>query len=111
MTRLPSEVLVETRLTLPAVPEYLHRRYPEVAMKTRVQKWGNSLALRIPKSFAVEAGLCADAAVELSLADGALVVRPITPQPLTLEELLRGITDENLHGEWDTGPAVGKEVW
>ena len=40
-------------------------------MKTRVQKWGNSLALRIPKSFAAEAGLHADAAVELSLVEGA----------------------------------------
>jgi antitoxin MazE len=80
-------------------------------MKTRVQKWGNSLALRIPKSFAEEAGLYADAAVEMSLADGKLVVQPLTPQPLTLEELLRGITDENLPGEWDTGSAVGKEVW
>ena len=80
-------------------------------MKARVQKWGNSLALRIPKSFAEEAGLHEDAAVELSLAEGRLVVRPILPQPLTLEELLRCITDENLPGEWDTGSAVGKEVW
>jgi antitoxin MazE len=80
-------------------------------MKTRVQKWGNSLALRIPKSFAAEAGLHADAAVELSLVEGRLVVQPIRPQPLTLEELLQGITDENLPGEWDTGPAVGREVW
>ncbi len=80
-------------------------------MKTRVQKWGNSLALRIPKSFAVEAGLRANAAVELSLVEGAIVVQPVTPQPLTLDELLRGITDDNTPGEWDTGPAVGKEVW
>ena len=80
-------------------------------MKTRVQKWGNSLALRIPKSFAAEAGLQADAAVELSLVAGTLVVQAITPQPLTLDELLRGITDENLPGEWNTGPAVCKEVW
>jgi len=80
-------------------------------MKTRVQKWGNSLALRIPKSFASDAGLHADAAVELSLVKGALVVKPIAPQPLTLEQLLRGVTDDNLPGEWDTGPAVGKEVW
>lgn len=80
-------------------------------MKSRVQKWGNSLAVRIPKSFAVEAGLQVDSAVELSLIEGALVVQPLRPQPLTLVELLRGITDENLPGEWDTGPAVGKEVW
>lgn len=77
-------------------------------MKTRVQKWGNSLALRIPKSFATEAGLRANAAVELSLVQGTLVVQPIAP-PLTLDELLRGVTDENRPGEWDTGPAVGKE--
>ena len=90
---------------------YLHRRYVEVAMKTRVQKWGNSLALRIPKSFAEEAGLRANAAVELSLRGGALVVRPVAPERLTLDELLRGVTDDNIPGEWDTGPATGKEVW
>jgi antitoxin component of MazEF toxin-antitoxin module len=38
-------------------------------------------------------------------------VQPVTPQLLTLAELLRGITDDNLPGEWDTGPSVGKEVW
>ena len=80
-------------------------------MKTRVQKWGNSLALRIPKSFADGAGLSPNAAVELSLVDGTLVVQPIAPQPLTLDELLRGVTDDNRPGEWDPGPATGKEVW
>lgn len=79
-------------------------------MKTRLQKWGNSLALRIPKSFAEEAGLHADSTFELSLAEGSLVVQPIKPIPLSLDELLRGITDENLPGEWNTGPAVGKEA-
>lgn len=80
-------------------------------MKTRVQKWGNSLALRIPKSFAAEAGLREDASVDLSLVKGKVVVQPVRPEPLTLDELLRGVTDENLHKEWDTGPAVGREVW
>jgi antitoxin MazE len=80
-------------------------------MKTRVQKWGNSLALRIPRSFAAEAGLREDAPVELSLDEGKLVIRPLPPEPLTLGELLRGITDQNLHGEWDTGPAAGRESW
>jgi antitoxin MazE len=89
---------------------YLHRRY-EVTMKSRVQKWGNSLALRIPKVFAAEAGLHEDAAVELSLVKGKVVVQPVSAEPLTLDELLRGVTEENLHGEWDTGPAVGREVW
>jgi len=80
-------------------------------MKTRVQKWGNSLALRIPKSFAAEAGLSANAAIELSLVKGALVVQPIIPHPLTLDELLRGITDDNIPSEWDTGPAISREIW
>jgi antitoxin MazE len=80
-------------------------------MKTRVRKWGNSLALRIPKSFAAEARLHEDAPVELLLVDGKLVIQPVTEEPFTLDELLQGVTDENLHGEWDTGPAVGKEVW
>lgn len=80
-------------------------------MKTRVQKWGNSLALRIPKSFAAEARLGEDTPVELSLVEGKLVIQALDQEPLTLGELLRGVTDENLHGEWDTGPAVGREVW
>jgi antitoxin MazE len=76
-------------------------------MKARVQKWGNSLALCIPKSFAEEAGLHADEAVELSLVGSTLIVQPLTQQSLTLEQLLHDITDENIPGEWDTGPAVG----
>lgn len=79
-------------------------------MKTRVQKWGNSLALRIPKSFAEEAGLRANGAVDLSLVDGTLVVQPVAPQPVSLDELLRGVTKANIPGEWVTGPAIGKEV-
>ena len=79
-------------------------------MKSRVQKWGNSLALRIPKSVAVEAGLRADGAVEISLVEGALVVQPIARQPPTLDELLSGITDNNMPTGWEMGPAVGKEV-
>lgn len=78
-------------------------------MRTHVQKWGNSLALRIPKSFAAEAGLQADAAFELSLVK--LVVQRLALQTLTLDELLSGITDENLPSEWDTGGAIGKETW
>lgn len=76
-----------------------------------MQRWGNSLALRIPKSFAREVGLQEDSPVELSLVKGKLIVRPVKEESPTLEELLRSVTDDNLHGEWDTGPAVGKEVW
>jgi len=80
-------------------------------MKTRVQKWGNSLALRIPKSFAEEVGLRRETPVEVALADGKLVITPVTAPELTLKQLLAGITKENLHHEVDTGSAVGNEAW
>jgi antitoxin MazE len=80
-------------------------------MVTTIQKWGNSLALRIPRAFAREVGLEQGAPVEVSLRQGKLVVEPVEEPPLTLAQLLEGITDENLHGEVDTGPPVGKETW
>jgi antitoxin MazE len=92
-------------------PAYPHCRYQEFAMRTRVQKWGNSLALRIPKAFAAEVGLAEDLAVDLSVDEGRLVVEPQPEESPRLEDLLRGITDENLHGEWETGPTAGKEIW
>jgi antitoxin MazE len=80
-------------------------------MKARVQKWGKNLALRIPPAIATEAELREDAPVELSLIDGRLVVEPLALEPTTLDELLKGVTDQNLHGEIDTGPVVGREAW
>ena len=80
-------------------------------MKTRVQKWGNSLALRIPKSFAAEVGLEKESSVEVSLADGKLIVTPVSRPKPTLKQLLAKVTQENLHREVDTGSAVGNETW
>jgi len=80
-------------------------------MKVRVQRWGNSLAVRIPKSFAAETRIQQDAEVELSIDRGRLIISPVPPAGITLEELLEGVTPENLHGEFETGPAVGAETW
>ncbi len=80
-------------------------------MKTRVQKWGNSLALRIPKSFANEVGLQKETAIEISLADGKLIITPVTQPKMTLKQLLAKVTKENLHHEVDTGSAAGNEMW
>jgi len=80
-------------------------------MKTRVQKWGNSLALRIPKSFANEVGLQKETPVEVSLTDGKLVITPVSKPKPTLKQLLAKVTQENLHREVDTGSAVGNETW
>lgn len=80
-------------------------------MQARVQKWGNSLALRIPKPLADQVGLRDNSPVELSLRDNALVIAPVVKPELNLEDLLAQITDANLHREVDTGPAMGVEAW
>ena len=80
-------------------------------MKTRIQKWGNSLALRIPKSFANEVGLEQDSPVEVSLEDGKLVIKSAPKSKLTLKRLLAQVTKDNRHSEFDTGTAIGSEVW
>jgi antitoxin MazE len=80
-------------------------------MLTKVQKWGNSLALRIPKAFAQDAQLENDSLVEISLVEGQIIVRPVEAPSWTLDELLAGINKKNIHHEVDTGPSVGKEVW
>jgi len=80
-------------------------------MQARVQKWGNSLAIRIPKSFATLSHLDQNSVVEMSVEDGKIVLLPLAQNKLTLEQLLEGVTPENLHQEVATGPAVGQEVW
>jgi antitoxin MazE len=80
-------------------------------MKTRIQKWGNSLALRIPRAFAVEVGLENETDVDVALADGKLVITPVIKPGLDLEQLLAKITVKNLHHEVDTGRVTGKEIW
>jgi antitoxin MazE len=80
-------------------------------MLTKVQKWGNSLALRIPKAFALDAQLENDSIVEISIVDGQIVIKPVEAQSWSLEELLSGINKTNIHHEVETGPAVGYEAW
>lgn len=80
-------------------------------MRSHVKKWGNSLALRIPKLLADEVGLKENAPVDLSLHNGVLVASPVAKKEFTLEGLLELVTEENVHGEVETGAAVGKEAW
>ncbi len=80
-------------------------------MLTKVQKWGNSLALRIPKAFALDAQLENDSVVEVSLVDGRIIIKPVVSPTWTLEKLLEGVNSENLQRETDTGAALGNEVW
>jgi antitoxin MazE len=80
-------------------------------MKTRLKKWGHSLAVRIPKAIAEEAGLHDDSPVDISAAGGNLVVKLVRERRLTLDQLLSRVTDENIHSEDDSGAPVGREVW
>jgi len=80
-------------------------------MEAKVQKWGNSLAIRIPKPFADEAGLSDDCKVTLSLKKRKIIISPLSRKKLHLAALLGQITEQNLHSEISTGPETGKEIW
>jgi antitoxin MazE len=80
-------------------------------MRARVQRWGNSLALRIPSAFAVETTIEQGSEVELTLEDGRLVVTPVAEPAFSLDALLAEVTPDNLHGEVDLGAPEGAEAW
>ena len=80
-------------------------------MKTQIQKWGNSLALRIPRSFAHESKIAQGSTVEVSLDEGKIVVAPVTDKEYSLKELLANVTKRNVHREIETDGPVGKEAW
>jgi len=80
-------------------------------MQTRVQKWGNSLGVRIPCGLAEEVGLVAGTEVNLSSKDGQLVVTPALPTRLRLDDLLSGVSECNIHSSIDMGSAVGAEIF
>lgn len=77
-------------------------------MKTVVQKWGNSLGIRIPSVYAKEFKLHKGSSVEVTEEDGKIV---IYPRKNTLEEMLSRVTDENMPEIVETGDSVGKEEW
>ena len=76
--------------------------------KTRVSKWGTSLAIRIPKSIAEQWGIHEGSAIELTTQDDRVILEKSS---YDLNDLLAQIEPANLHPEPDTGPAQGKEQW
>lgn len=79
-------------------------------MRVTIRKWGNSLALRIPRTFAADACLVSGSEVDMAVEDGRLVIAPIH-SGLTLDALLNAVTPENLHGEVETWRPIGREAW
>jgi len=80
-------------------------------MVTRIQKWGNSLGLRIPKSFAEDAGVDAGSPVNISIEGDRLIIRPVHRSKYELKDLVSQIREDNLHDEISMGEPVGREVW
>jgi antitoxin MazE len=79
-------------------------------MPATVRKWGNSAAIRIPASVMQAARLELDAPVEIREEDGRIVIVPIREPEVVLDDLLAGITEDNLHGEVEFGDPVGNET-
>jgi len=80
-------------------------------MRTRIQKWGNSLAVRIPRPFAEQSQIHEDSAVDVSVRNGKIVVAAVAELAPSLEELVARITPKNRHHEIETGGPVGNEIW
>jgi len=80
-------------------------------MKTTAQKWGNSLAVRVPKSIATQVGLKPQDNLEIEVQDGNVVLKPHVRRTYRLDDLVKGITPQNRHSEVDTGTPVGREIW
>lgn len=79
-------------------------------MRITIRKWGNSAALRLPASIIRDADLSLDTEVDVREEQGRVIIEPLV-SGVSLDELLSGITDENLHGEESFGQAEGKEVF
>ncbi len=77
---------------------------------TKIQKWGNSLAIRIPRGFAEQLMVQQGSEVHLSLDGDRLVIKPRRSEP-SLSAPLAQVTDENIHSEVATGEPTGREPW
>ncbi|OGU00921.1 MAG: multidrug transporter MatE [Geobacteraceae bacterium GWC2_48_7] len=79
-------------------------------MLSKAQKWGNSLAVRLPKIVAEECGIEADSPVEIIREDNLIIIKPVRKE-LSLDSLLAGVRKDNIHSEIFTGKPAGKEIW
>jgi antitoxin MazE len=79
-------------------------------VRAKAQKWGNSLAVRIPKAIAEEAGVGESDELDITVVGAAIEIRRCR-QPPVLADLLDQVTPENLHGEVELGPPQGREAW
>lgn len=79
-------------------------------IQVTVKKWGNSPSVRLPAAIVRQASLSVDDVVELVVEDGRIVIMPVKTKEYSLDALMAGITDDNLHPEISFGEPVGKEL-
>ncbi len=79
-------------------------------MKTVVKKWGNSASVRIPAAIMEAAHLTLEQVLDVREEGGRLIIEPIKDEPISLEEMVAGITDDNRHDDIDFGKPVGQEM-
>lgn len=80
-------------------------------MNTKIQKWGNSLGIRLPKEIANNQALTAGSVVKVSTEDQKIIIEKVSNPRFTIESLVAGINKDNLHAETDWGEPRGKEIW
>jgi len=80
-------------------------------MRIKIQKWGNSMALRIPKSFADQVSIKLGSSVDLSIQDGKIIIEPLKTEEYDLKLLVDAINEANLHNEYMIDEPRGKEIW
>ncbi len=79
-------------------------------MKTTVAKWGNSIAIRLPKPIVDQAGLIEKDDIDIEVLKGTIVLTPRTRRAYRLDDLLKEITPQNIHPEVDFGEPIGREA-
>lgn len=88
----------------------VYTKYILTAMKTKIQKWGNSLGVRLPKNITEQKALREGTGVSVSIKENQIVIEPIE-EVVALEDLLSRVSVENIHGETDWSKVRGNEVW
>jgi mRNA interferase MazF len=80
-------------------------------MVTKVQKWGNSLGVRLPSKLAQDLEMTTGAEVDIQVVRGRIIITPVRPKRMKLADLLKDVRSENLHEEVSPGRPRGKEAW
>jgi antitoxin MazE len=80
-------------------------------MEAKIKKWGNSLGVRIPKSFTIQAGITDGSSIEINMEGDKITIVPLQKDEYKLDELLSMVSEENVHYEIETSGPIGNEVW